>query len=65
MIRKGGVYRHMSCLDMDLVVLGIGYTGNRYFKLKVAWVNRHNGFYFPDSEKTLWFKDLWKWEKVK
>lgn len=65
-IRKGGTYRHISCLDVDMHVLAIKYIGERYFKLKVVWVNRHSPHILIEQpgQVKLMFSDLPKWKEV-
>ena len=60
-IRKGWTYRNRNCIDLDMHVVAIKYLGLDYFKLEVAWVNRHHPhILIPDNVK-LFRKDLKNW----
>lgn len=61
-----GTWRHKSCLDMDLVVQKIQWRGPRYIKLRVLYLNRHNGYFFDHTPETIKinYKDYKNWSKV-
>lgn len=45
MFRPWEVWRHNSCLDMDLLIIKIQYRGPTYLKCKVRFVDRKGNFF--------------------
>ncbi len=37
---RNGRYRHRNSLDLDILVKAIAYTGPKYTKMKVLFINR-------------------------
>lgn len=60
-----GVWRNESCLDMDLLVLQKTYSGPKYIKLRVFYINRKGQLLHGLSHIVRINKsDFWKWSRV-
>lgn len=58
------LYRHPSCLDVDMYVVKVEWRGPSYLKLKVKWWNRHGRFFHCDDRVRVKRSDLAKWSVV-
>lgn len=64
MFRKHGRYRHINTLDVDLYVHKIGYVGPNYLKLRVSYVNRHNGIVYGMETVKILREQIKYWSEV-
>ncbi len=60
----GNLYRHPSCLDVDMYIVKVSYKGPTYIKLKVKWWNRHGKFFHCDDTVQVKRKDVKRWVVV-
>lgn len=64
---RTGRWRHISSLDLDMLVVKVSYRGVKYIKCHVLWINRHykDLILFPTPETVkVQVKDLRKWKWV-
>ena len=67
---KGNKYRHDFCLDIDIYVVFVLQTTNKYSDLKIIYLNRNydNGNfvidYTPENVR-IFKKDFGKWNFIK
>lgn len=63
---KPGVWRHLSTLDMDMLVIRQIYTHKARVELTVRYLDRKGRFYLWGSKDTVFVHkdDLWKWSKM-
>lgn len=61
---QGRQYRHMSCLDVDMVILSVGYVGITYTKAKVCFVHQREGWLYEGGTVTVKHEDMYKWIPV-
>jgi hypothetical protein len=60
------VYRHMSCTDMELLVLHVAHSCPDYVKLKVLYLSQQYGHVLHDADTVkINSEDFWKWQLVK
>lgn len=60
-----GVYRHISCLDVDILVVKRRYTHKDYLVLSVMYLDRKGNLMHEESQTVCVQKsDLWKWKGV-
>lgn len=60
-IARSHTYRHRNCTEVDMHVVRLLYFNSDWFRLEVAWVNRHNPLIcIPDTVR-IWRKDLGNW----
>lgn len=58
------VYRHMSCLDVDILVLKIRFESARNIVAKVSYYLRNGMALGQEETVTISKSDLWKWKRV-
>lgn len=68
MFKEGSLYRHLSCLDIDMYVMTNVHTTYGHF-LSVKYYNRHYGVFQPtvsSIDRDLWIDkmDEYLWKEV-
>lgn len=59
------IQRHKNCLDIDVEIVKITYSGSNYIKVKVRYLDRVNGFYYNTKPQVvkIYRKNFGDWNK--
>jgi hypothetical protein len=65
MFFRGGIYRHVKCLDVDMRV-NTRFNVHGYTKLKVSWIRqKDHDFVYTDNDRVIVEeKDFKYWKRV-
>lgn len=61
-----GRWRHVSCLDVDILITKVVFAGPVYIKAKVFYVDRRNQTFYNNFPETVKIKrkDFDKWTYI-